>query len=153
MTNRISSCYLFMGTISSSLSLGLTSVEHFEIFINTITADPTLSQQPKIMWINGVNISYIYLCWLKFLSVFIILVNIILDNYSNVYKTVFVDIKAKFFFKALLIWLLKKQYFSQKKMHCYKQSVVRITFKCTGMQMAPIFFLKDGHCPQLLANS
>jgi hypothetical protein len=98
-----------MEMIYSSLLIGLTTLEHFEMFFNTIKTDPTLSQQqPKIMQINGINTSCIYFYWLKFFNIYNILVNMILDCYINVYITVFIDIKANLFFKALLKWSLKK---------------------------------------------
>lgn len=80
-----------MEGLCSSLSIGLASLQHFEIS-STLT-DPTT--------INRVNLwdrHKLYLFLLaKIFQCFYILVSIIFDYYHNVYKTVFIDIKVKFF--------------------------------------------------------
>lgn len=86
-------------------------------FSSTLT-DPTFfQQQQEIVWINRVNTNDTYFCWLRFFNVLTILVNIIFDCYSNVYKTVFIDIKAKFVLSTSDMAIEEILFFSEEKMH------------------------------------
>lgn len=111
----------------SLLSIGLTSLEHFEIFFNTnwshtfsTTTRNCVNQWSKHKWYLFL-LAKIFQCSYNFSKHYF-------DCYSNVYKTVFIDIKAKFFFKHLWYgyWrntiFLKRKCIKSYKAICYVYS-------------------------------